>query len=322
MSWFYGDLPAQWLSARGFHLDVCRIYERYELAGARRDFGARPPTTPGAPVLFDMVAVECVPTGLVDVKAQGLRLLIGVDDDLWHGPPWDADPHRRARCEAWLRAADGIIVTSERLGARVQPFARGELVVIPPTLPPREAWPARRPRPRDRGLRIGWVGTTSHARDLDCIRPAVRELRAQRPDVTFVLGGQWVPDHPRVEIHSGWWLLPAYYRFVASLDLDGFVCPILDTPFNVAKPCLKPLEAAMLGLPVIASRVGSYAEDLVHEETALLVENTTEEWLAALTRLVEDAGLRAHLTARGLEWAATRTIDSTGPRWASLWGAG
>jgi glycosyltransferase involved in cell wall biosynthesis len=78
----------------------------------------------------------------------------------------------------------------------------------------------------------------------------------------------------------------------------------------------------MLGLPVIASRVGSYAEDLVHEETALLVENTTEEWLGALTRLVEDAALRAHLSARGLEWAATRTIDSTGPRWASLWGAG
>jgi glycosyltransferase involved in cell wall biosynthesis len=204
MSWFYGDLPAQWLSARGIHLDVCKIFERYELAADRIDFGARPPTTPGAPVLFDMVSVECVPTGPVDVKAQGLRLLISVDDDLWHWPQWAADPARRARFEAWLRAADGIIVTSVRLGARVQPFARGEIVVIPPTLPSREAWPARRPRPRDRGLRIGWVGSKSHIRDLECIGPAVRELLAQRPDVTFVLGGQWEPDHPRVEIHSGW----------------------------------------------------------------------------------------------------------------------
>jgi len=57
----------------------------------------------------------------------------------------------------------------------------------------------------------------------------------------------------------------------------------------------------------------------VHEETALLVENTTEAWLAALMRLVDDAALRAHLTARGLAWAATRTIDSTGPLWAELW---
>ena len=59
----------------------------------------------------------------------------------------------------------------------------------------------------------------------------------------------------------------------------------------------------LLALPVIASRVGSYAEDLRHEETALLVENTPEAWLAALTRWVEDAELPAHLAARGLEWA-------------------
>ena len=77
----------------------------------------------------------------------------------------------------------------------------------------------------------------------------------------------------------------------------------------------------MLGLPVIASAVGSYAEDLEHEETALLVPNTTAAWLTALTRLVDDADLRAHLSARGQAWAATRTIDSTGPLWAKVWAA-
>jgi hypothetical protein len=50
------------------------------------------------------------------------------------------------------------------------------------------------------------------------------------------------------------------------------------------------------------------------------VENTTAAWLTALTRVVEDAALRAHLSARGLAWAATRTIDSTGPLWAKVWG--
>jgi len=41
---------------------------------------------------------------------------------------------------------------------------------------------------------------------------------------------------------------------------------------------------------------------------------------AGRSRLVDDADLRAHLAARGHAWAATRTIDSTGPRWAELWG--
>jgi hypothetical protein len=49
--------------------------------------------------------------------------------------------------------------------------------------------------------------------------------------------------------------------------------------------------------------------------------NTTEAWLAALTQVVEDAELRAHLAASGRAWAATRTIEQIGPVWADLWGA-
>jgi glycosyltransferase involved in cell wall biosynthesis len=130
-----------------------------------------------------------------------------------------------------------------------------------------------------------------------------------------------VRSSPQIELHPGWVALPTYYRWLASLALDVFVTPLVDILFSQVKPCLKPHEAAGLGIPVIASAVGSYAEDLEHEETALLVENTTEAWLAALTRLVEDAALRAHLSAGGRAWAATRTIDQIGPLWADLWGA-
>jgi glycosyltransferase involved in cell wall biosynthesis len=318
LGWFYGELPAQWLSARGIHVDVCKRYERYELAGERMDFGVRQHLTPAAPLLFDLKAMAVAPAGR--------RLLLALAADPWDEvvwrPSWSADPAARSRFESWLAEADGVLVPSARLAERVRPFTR-EVIEIPLTLPRREDWPGPRPG-RASGLRIGWVGAGSHLRDLDCIGPAVLECLARWPSVTFVLGGRclpsWAADHPRVEIHSGWWHLPAYYRFMASLDLDAFVCPLEDTPFNAAKPCLKPLEAAMLGLPVIASAVGSYAEDLEHEETALLVENTTEAWLAALTRVVEDAALRAHLSARGQAWAASRTIESTGPLWAKLWG--
>jgi glycosyltransferase involved in cell wall biosynthesis len=169
------------------------------------------------------------------------------------------------------------------------------------------------------------VGTAQHRDDLDRRGPTVLALLARHPTVTLVLGGacvpSWAPEHPRVELHPGWWLLPAYYRLVASLDLDAFVCPIENTAFNGAKPCLKPLEAAMLGLPVIASRVGADAENLRHEETALLVANTPEAWLAALRQLADDVALRGRLAAGGHTWAASRTIDATGPLWAELWGA-
>jgi glycosyltransferase involved in cell wall biosynthesis len=199
------------------------------------------------------------------------------------------------------------------------------VTVIPVALPRLEELPRPRPRGERAGLRIGWVGTHTHLGDLRVIAQAIPELLAQHPDVTFVVAGKchprWTVDHPRIEKHFGSVYQPDYYRWITSLDLDVFVCPLAaNEAWNEAKPCLKPLEAAGLGIPVIASRVGAYAEDLVHEETALVVENTDEAWSVALRRMVEDAALRAHLAAGGYAWAATRTIEATADAWAKLWG--
>jgi hypothetical protein len=43
--------------------------------------------------------------------------------------------------------------------------------------------------------------------------------------------------------------------------------------------------------------------------------------LIALTRVVEDAVLRAHRSARDLAWTAMRSIDSTGALWVRVWAA-
>jgi glycosyltransferase involved in cell wall biosynthesis len=328
-----GRQPAQWLSARGTHLRVIDIPFAEPLDGPLSEAFARVPRD--APCLLDTVFSSPF------ARDRGGRTLISIDDDYWvfaehlseiAGAPAFAE--WLSGFEASLRAADVLVVPSVRLVERARRFGR-EIALIPPALPRLEDWPVPRPARTEPGFRLGWVGTAGsvmsarggpggHGRDLELIGPAVLKLLAQRSDVTIVLGGTCVPTwahHPRVEIHRpGWLALPEYYRFLASLDLDAFLCPLVDDPFNRAKPCLKPLEAAGLGLPVIASRVGSYATDLAHEETALLVAESTEAWLAALIRLVEDADLRAHLAARGRHWAATRTIEQTGSLWAQLWG--
>jgi glycosyltransferase involved in cell wall biosynthesis len=223
-----------------------------------------------------------------------------------------------------LKVADTVVVPSRRLADVIDARFHREALIIPPTLPPLCELPRQRLRSGP-GLRVGWVGSGTHLGELEFLERVVLEFLARRPDVTFVVAGpgipRWARLHPRIERHLGFMLLPGYYRWLASLQLDVFLCPLLEYPWNEAKPCLKPLEAAGLGIPVIASRVGSYAEDLEHEETALLVAESTEAWLAALTRLMEDAELRAHLAAGGQAWAATRTIESTGPLWAKVWSA-
>lgn len=296
----------------------------------------RLPTIPhNACALFDSFALTALPSLRDDMRAAGGRMFVTVDDLFWKMPPWiavdPADPpeqHRAdlARIERSLIEADGLVVHTARMAEQVQRFNRS-IRVIPPALPPLDELPTPRPTPHT-GIRIGWAGSAVHHGDLEMIAPAMLQLLARHSDVTFVLAGPDFPpwavaarSSPQIELHPGWVPLPAYYRWLASLALDVFITPLVDISYNAVKPALKPLEAAGLGIPVVASAVGSYAEDLTHEDTALLVANATEAWLAALTRLVEDADLRAHLATSGLEWAATRTINQTGPLWADLWGA-
>lgn len=71
------------------------------------------------------------------------------------------------------------------------------------------------------------------------------------------------------------------------------------------------VEAAALGVPVIASRVMGCEESVAHERSGLLVEPDDAAALAAaVARLLDDAALRARLSAAGLAWAATFDIRS------------
>ena len=71
---------------------------------------------------------------------------------------------------------------------------------------------------------------------------------------------------------------------------------------------------------MIGSDVPPYSK-LAREEPVRLVANTMVAWLDGLTEMATDAELRAAFAARGRAWAATRTIEATGPLWATLWGA-
>jgi glycosyltransferase involved in cell wall biosynthesis len=327
LPWYVGDLPARWLAR----------YQGLALTTINLNISADVARLQGIPsdtsFYFDSLVNLMVPAARSVIRESGGRFLVSCDDEFWTLPPWIPGGARRAdliqRVERSLTEADHVVVFSARMAERVQRFNRS-IRVLPLALPPLAQLPTPAPRGARKGIRIGWVGSQSHRGDLEMIGPAVLQLLAQRPDVTFVLAGQcceivpwaWaLRDSAQLELHSGHVLLPAYYRWIASLDLDGFVTPLVEHPFNSVKPCLKPLEAAGLGIPVIASMVGAYAEELRHDETALLVANTTEAWLAALLRLVDDADLRTHLSAGGRAWAATRTIEQTGPLWAELWGA-
>jgi glycosyltransferase involved in cell wall biosynthesis len=145
----------------------------------------------------------------------------------------------------------------------------------------------------------------------------VRSLLTEDPDLTFVVAGEapaWTMREARVERDTRLLAPLVHYRRLARLELDVFVVPLVEHPWNEARSVLKALEAAALGIPMIVSDVGPYRA--VPDDVALKVPNTDAAWRAALARMIADASLRTGLAARALTWVRdAHTIETTGPLW-------
>ncbi len=63
-------------------------------------------------------------------------------------------------------------------------------------------------------------------------------------------------------------------------QVTAMVCPSRVEPLG-----LVPLEAARLGVPTIANRVGGLAETIIDDQTGMLVEPKVDAWAAALVQL-------------------------------------
>ncbi|MBW4469912.1 MAG: glycosyltransferase family 4 protein [Stenomitos rutilans HA7619-LM2] len=101
--------------------------------------------------------------------------------------------------------------------------------------------------------------------------------------------------------------LPNYDLFVLPSRSEGFPLAIV--------------EAMLAARPVIATRVGSIAEAVIHGETGLLIEKSDVDGLAAALRsLKDDPALRDRLGQRGRDVAmAEFTASQMAKRYEEIW---
>jgi glycosyltransferase involved in cell wall biosynthesis len=79
------------------------------------------------------------------------------------------------------------------------------------------------------------------------------------------------------------------------------------------------LEAAALGIPVIASDAEPYREFVVHGVTGFLVRRD-HEWLTYLQQLAGDEGLRESMGHKAREHARAFTIENNWHLWEQAYG--
>jgi glycosyltransferase involved in cell wall biosynthesis len=277
----------------------CVVLNRVEWTKAVAEFldGAR---TRGRPVVFDTDDLIFEPD-LIDRFAVF---------DGWPETELMLEVAKLERYRRTLEHCDGATVTTEPLrehvrryvdDARVLPNAVSAEMVL---LSDRSLAGRSMASPRSTVTIAYLSGTRTHKRDFLEAADAVLWALDAYPQVRFQAVGKLELD-PRFERFADrveriplqpWQGLP---DLLARVDVN--LAPLeRANPVTECKSCVKFLEAALVGVPTIASARPDFVRVIEHGDNGLLAEGE-DEWREALRLLVGSDGLRKELGERARE---------------------
>ena len=257
---------------------------------------------------------------IAELQSAGVTVLYEIDDDLrgvaaepGHEFAPQFTPQRVRAHEAAIRACDGVICSTAALAERLAGL-HDRIHVCENGIDL-----ARYPYPpvRRETVTVGWSGGTGHERALRPWLPAVAAVLDARPQARFRSIGQ--PFGHRLAERFGdrssaaaFTALDTYPAAMAAFDVA--LAPAAPSAFFTAKSDLRFLEAAALGLPVVADP--TVYPTVVHGETGLHA-STPDEAREALLALVDDEQLRRELgTAARAYVERDRSDQVTARAWA------
>ena len=146
-------------------------------------------------------------------------------------------------------------------------------------------------------VKIGYFsGSISHNENFELIKPAIKQLLKKYRNVQLHIVGilnipkDMKPFENQIITHDyvDWDKLPA---LISEVDIN--LAPLVDSIFNRAKSEIKWIEAALVKVPTIASKLGAFSDEVIDGETGLLA--TDDEWFDKLESLVLSLELRQKL---------------------------
>lgn len=312
---------AEGLRAAGYSVHVMS-YDRIDELISRR-------WTARALVLF---RAEYDPlTGIAEVlayaRASGTLVVYDIDDLLFDQSliaRIDGLQHvghfERRRFIAAIAAHRRLMLACDRMTVSTAPLARAAAaagrpaIVVPNGLNAAQfrlaAKIAGRPRAADGIVRIGYFsGSRTHRRDFAECEAALLDIMERHGDVRFRLvgyhdlGPAWRRFEGRVE-RIGFQSPSELLRRIAETDIN--LAPLeRGNPFCEAKSELKFFEAALVGVPTVASATEPFAAAIEHGVSGFLARDE-QEWRAALDELVASSDRRTAIGAAARERAVAR----------------
>ncbi len=215
------------------------------------------------------------------------------------------NPHNRAasilkrpdKVGSIIAAAAHTTVGNDYLAQYARRFS-SQVSVLPTTLDTvkydRPAGWRRAPGP----LRLGWTGSTTTTAYLHTIDGALRRILSKQQVELVVVGSASYTLPGVANTSSKPWRLATEVADVLEFDIG--LMPLTDDEFALGKCGFKALLYMALGVPCVVSPVGVNASIVQHGVNGLLA-STEEEWVDAVSNLINDESLRRRLATAGRE---------------------
>lgn len=250
------------------------------------------------------------------VRALSKRLIYDIEDNLLLERSSEINPFIKilkgaGKTRFLIKTADHVITSSPVLNDHcIEINRKKSCTFISASLDMDRFVPLNR-YSNERKVTIGWTGTFSSRIYLDLLRNVFLELK-KRCEFRLRVIGNFQYELAGIDLEVIQWTKENEIEDLQALDIG--VYPLSQDDWVLGKSGLKAIQYMALGLPTVATNVGTTPRIIRHRENGWLVR-TDEEWVDGLEALVKDPGLRRKIGEAGratiLEHYSTNVIKST-----------
>ncbi len=310
----------EYLSSRGVDVDyseyrdIDRAFSMMQLASVL--------------ILYRVPGGETAEALLAEADRLGMDVYYDIDDPIFdldcYSLNTNLDTLARSEKEALLRQVPQYAAVMNRVG-RLIVSTQSMKRLAEQSLAPRsvDVWPnlldgsslsvfehlAEREERHDNDVVLGYFsGSRAHDSDFETVVPVLSELMSRHENLRLRIGGhatlppQFEVFLDRIDV-SRFLSYPAYLDILRKVDIN--LVPLVADGFNDCKSAIRYLEASLGGVPTVATAIGQFNELIVDGENGFLCGNN-DQWLAAISRLIESQALRREVGGR----AKTHVLDT------------
>ncbi|MDP3964642.1 MAG: glycosyltransferase family 4 protein [bacterium] len=244
------------------------------------------------------------------------RIVFDFDDAIWlDGPQVPVASPRQLRSEGKLRSVlqqvDHVIAGNEFLADYAKKYARSISVI--PTVVDSERYTPHEDKHKNR-VCLGWIGSQVNFPYLASLEPVFQQLHDRYPGRLYLK----VISDGRFATKSGLECLNVPWSEKTEIaemgEFDIGLMPLADTQWARGKCAFKAIQYMALGIVPAVSPIGANTQVVTNGQNGMWA-NSQAEWVAAISRLIQDPDYRNLMGQAARERALSQyTLNTAYPR--------